>query len=66
MRRWPTSCTRCSDCWACTSSDALLAVTTLSFDIAALELFLPLIRGARVEIVDRDVASGRCPAGSSG
>ena len=28
--------------------DALLAVTTLSFDIAGLELFLPLLSGARV------------------
>jgi amino acid adenylation domain-containing protein len=28
--------------------DAVLAVTTLSFDIAALELFLPLLAGARV------------------
>ena len=37
--------------------DALLAVTTLSFDIAALEIFLPLIVGARVELVDRDVAA---------
>ncbi|GAC1464690.1 MAG: hypothetical protein NVSMB9_03610 [Isosphaeraceae bacterium] len=35
--------------------DRLLAVTTLSFDIAALELFLPLIVGARVEIVSREV-----------
>ena len=31
-----------------TSADRLLAVTTLSFDIAALELFLPLITGARL------------------
>jgi amino acid adenylation domain-containing protein len=37
--------------------DALLAVTTLSFDIAALEIFLPLIAGARVELIDRDVAA---------
>ncbi len=37
--------------------DALLAVTTLSFDIAAIEIFLPLIVGARVELVDRDVAA---------
>jgi acyl-CoA synthetase (AMP-forming)/AMP-acid ligase II len=29
-------------------------VTTISFDIAVLELFLPLIVGARVEIVSRD------------
>jgi amino acid adenylation domain-containing protein len=31
-----------------TSEDVLLAVTTVSFDIAALELLLPLITGARV------------------
>jgi amino acid adenylation domain-containing protein len=37
--------------------DALLAVTTLSFDIAALEIFLPLIVGARVELIERDVAA---------
>ena len=36
--------------------DALLAVTTLSFDIAALELYLPLIRGARVVIASHDDA----------
>src|SRR5690606_6834674 len=35
-------------------SDAVLAVTTVSFDIAALELFLPLIRGARVVIAHED------------
>jgi len=39
-----------------TDRDVLLAVTTLSFDIAALELFLPLTVGARVEIAGRDVA----------
>ncbi|MBV8167735.1 MAG: AMP-binding protein, partial [Alphaproteobacteria bacterium] len=33
--------------------DALLAVTTLSFDIAALELFLPLVTGGRVILADR-------------
>ncbi len=32
------------------SSDTVLAVTTLSFDIATLELFLPLIVGARIVI----------------
>jgi amino acid adenylation domain-containing protein len=37
--------------------DTLLAVTTLSFDIAALELLLPLIVGARVAIADRDTAA---------
>ena len=39
--------------------DALLAVTTLSFDIAGLELYLPLICGARVVIAEReDVMDG--------
>jgi amino acid adenylation domain-containing protein len=32
------------------AADTLLSVTTLSFDIAGLELFLPLIAGARVVI----------------
>lgn len=36
------------------SADSLLAVTTLSFDIAGLELFLPLISGARVVLGERD------------
>ncbi|MEO5574034.1 MAG: amino acid adenylation domain-containing protein, partial [Gammaproteobacteria bacterium] len=35
-------------------SDVLLAITTLSFDIAALEIFLPLINGARIILVNRD------------
>ncbi|MEG4119048.1 amino acid adenylation domain-containing protein [Microcoleus sp. N9_B4] len=39
-----------------TERDVLLAVTTISFDIAVLELFLPLIVGARVVIVSRAVA----------
>ena len=39
-----------------TRSDALLAVTTLSFDIAALELLLPLTVGARVVLAGRAVA----------
>jgi amino acid adenylation domain-containing protein len=33
--------------------DCLLSVTTLSFDIAALELFLPLITGARIVLTKR-------------
>jgi amino acid adenylation domain-containing protein len=37
--------------------DTLLAVTTLSFDIAALELLLPLTVGGRIEIVPRDIAA---------
>lgn len=39
-----------------TASDRLLAVTTLSFDIAVLELFLPLITGARVVLAQREDA----------
>ncbi len=39
------------------ASDVLLAVTTISFDIAVLELFLPLTVGARIVIVSREVAS---------
>ncbi|CAJ3339935.1 syringomycin synthetase [Burkholderia pseudomallei] len=37
--------------------DVLLAVTSLSFDIAALELFLPLLHGARAVIAARDDAA---------
>ena len=37
-----------------TSDDVLLAVTTLSFDIAGLEIYLPLISGARVVIASGD------------
>ena len=39
-----------------TAKDTLLAVTTLSFDIAGLELYLPLVNGAKVVLVPRDVA----------
>jgi non-ribosomal peptide synthetase component F len=34
--------------------DALLAVTTISFDIAALEIFLPLLVGARLVLASRE------------
>ncbi len=37
-----------------TRGDVLYAVTTISFDIAGLELFLPLIVGAKVVIAERD------------
>jgi amino acid adenylation domain-containing protein len=40
-----------------TASDRLLAVTTLSFDIAGLEIYLPLTQGASVEIVSREVSA---------
>lgn len=39
-----------------TERDTLLAVTTLTFDISVLELFLPLTVGAKVEIVTYEVA----------
>jgi amino acid adenylation domain-containing protein len=39
------------------ATDTLLAVTTLSFDIAGLELFLPLISGARLVIAPRQIAA---------
>ncbi len=39
-----------------THQDKLLAVTTISFDIAGLELFLPLISGAELIIVDTKTA----------
>jgi amino acid adenylation domain-containing protein len=40
-----------------TADDVVCAVTTLSFDIAVLELLLPLTVGARVVLADRATAS---------
>ncbi|MEM9216874.1 MAG: amino acid adenylation domain-containing protein [Cyanobacteria bacterium P01_F01_bin.150] len=40
-----------------TSKDSLYAVTTISFDIAALELYLPLMVGAKVIVGSREIAS---------
>ncbi|MCG3119505.1 MAG: D-alanine--poly(phosphoribitol) ligase subunit 1 [bacterium] len=40
-----------------TPQEVLLAVTTLSFDIAGLELYLPLIAGARVVVASREIAA---------
>ncbi len=37
------------------AADTLLAVTSLSFNIAALELYLPLLAGARLEIAPGEV-----------
>ncbi|MDE3154023.1 MAG: amino acid adenylation domain-containing protein, partial [Acidobacteriota bacterium] len=46
------------------ADDVLAAVTTWAFDIAALEVFLPLVTGARVVVVDRETAgSGEALAG---
>jgi amino acid adenylation domain-containing protein len=39
------------------AGDVLAAVTTVSFDIAGLEMFLPLVVGARIELVDRETAA---------
>ncbi len=39
------------------SDDVLAAVTTLSFDIAVLELFLPLVTGAECVILSREQAA---------
>ncbi len=38
-------------------ADVLVAVTTLSFDIAGLELWLPLVTGAHLVVASRDEAS---------
>lgn len=40
----------------CSVRDTMLAVTTISFDIAGLELYAPLLSGARVELVGRAVS----------
>ena len=39
------------------AADAVVAVTTLSFDIAVTELLLPLTVGARIELVGRETAA---------
>ena len=39
------------------ADDTMLAVTTLSFDIAGLELYLPLLCGARVVLATREEAA---------
>lgn len=40
-----------------TSKDKFLAATTITFDIAGLEIYLPLIRGAQVAIASQDVVT---------
>ena len=39
-----------------TSTDRILATTTLSFDISVVEMFLPLITGGSIAVVDRETA----------
>ncbi len=40
-----------------TARDVLVAVTTISFDIAGLEIFLPLITGAKLVVLSREDAA---------
>jgi len=42
---------------AMTSAETMLAATTISFDIAGLELYLPLIAGSRIALVSRETAA---------
>ncbi|HXB20179.1 MAG TPA: amino acid adenylation domain-containing protein, partial [Candidatus Solibacter sp.] len=42
------------------ASDVLVSVTTMSFDIFGLELYLPLTVGARVVLASREVAMDGC------
>ena len=39
------------------ADDTLLGVTSLSFDIAALEIYLPLTTGARLVLASRDTVT---------
>ncbi len=48
--------TSMADCPGLNSNDILLAVTTLSFDIAVLEILLPLTTGATVAMASADEA----------
>lgn len=41
-----------------TCNDILLSITPLAFDVAAAELFLPLMAGARLVLADQDTAAG--------
>jgi alanine racemase len=40
-----------------TGSDTLLAMTTISFDLSVPDLYLPLISGAKIYLIDRDIAA---------
>ena len=44
-----------------TDQDILCSVTTISFDIAGLELYLPLIVGAKLVLASREVAASGAP-----
>ena len=55
---------RCRSGLRLIGDDRLLAVTTIGFDIAALELYLPLICGACVEVSPARDGEGRAGAGA--
>jgi amino acid adenylation domain-containing protein len=40
-----------------TSADSVLAITTLSFDIAVSEIWVPLVVGAKIVMVSREIAA---------
>ncbi|WP_127086468.1 amino acid adenylation domain-containing protein [Dulcicalothrix desertica] len=40
-----------------TAEDTLLAITTISFDMAVPDIYLPLVVGARIKLIERQVAS---------
>ena len=42
---------------AITTTDTVLALTTISFDISVVEILLPLIVGARIVLIGRDIAA---------
>jgi amino acid adenylation domain-containing protein len=44
-----------------TAADVVPAVTTLTFDIAGLEIYLPLAAGGRVEVIGREEAADGAP-----
>ena len=46
------------------ADDVLVAVTTLSFDIAGLELYLPLVAGGRVVIAQPSGRRRSTPTGA--
>jgi alanine racemase len=39
------------------AEDTLLAITTISFDLSVPDLYLPLITGARIRLIARDIAT---------
>ncbi|MGB7293372.1 MAG: amino acid adenylation domain-containing protein [Thermodesulfobacteriota bacterium] len=40
-----------------TSGDIIPAINTFSFDISTLEIFLPLVTGARISLISREIAT---------